>query len=102
MFLFPPIAIPDIWADPRLDFATTVEERLLGAACLHSQCPHIALLSPAPPGAAWKQIAKQFKKTWVHLPLSRFSDSTVQQLRMVHVLNGKEIRSFASDFIRRV
>lgn len=101
LFLFPPVAIPDVWQDPRLDFATTLEERLLGAACLHSHCKHIALLSSAPPGHAWRQIAKQFKKSWVHLPLSRFSDSTVQNLRMVHVLNGKEIRSFAADFIRR-
>ncbi len=101
MFLYPPIAIPDIWSDPRLDYATTLEERLLGAACLHSNCPHIALLSAAPPGQAWRQIAKRSKKSWVHLPLSRFSDSTIQQLRMVHVLNGKEIRSFAADFIRR-
>ena len=102
MFLFPPIAIPDIWLDPRLDFATTLEERLLAAACLHSNCPHIALLSASPPGMAWKQIAKRYRKNWVHLPLSRFSDSTVQQLRMVHVLNGKEVRSIASEFIRRV
>ena len=101
LFIFPPVAIPDIWQDPRLDFATTLEERLLGAACIHSQCKHIALLSSAPPGHAWRSIAKQFKKSWVHLPLSKFSDSTVQNLRMVHVLNGKEIRSFASDFIRR-
>ena len=101
LFIFPPVAIPDIWQDPRLDFATTLEERLLGAACLHSQCQHIALLSSAPPGHAWRRIAKQFKKAWVHLPLSKFSDSTVQNLRMVHVLNGKEIRSFAADFIRR-
>lgn len=101
LFIFPPVAIPDIWQDPRLDFATTLEERLLGAACLHSQCKHIALLSSAAPGHAWRSIAKQFKKAWVHLPLSKFSDSTVQNLRMVHVLNGKEIRSFAADFIRR-
>ena len=101
LFIYPPVAIPDIWQDPRLDFATTLEERLLGAACLHSQCKHIALLSSAPPGHAWRSIAKQFKKSWVHLPLSQFSDSTVQNLRMVHVLNGKEIRSFAADFIRR-
>lgn len=101
LFIYPPVAIPDIWQDPRLDFATTLEERLLGAACLHSQCKHIALVSTAPPGHAWRQIAKQFKKSFVHLPLSRFSDSTIQNLRMVHVLNGKEIRSFASDFIRR-
>lgn len=102
LFLYPPIQIPDIWADPRLDFATTLEERLLTAACLHSQCPHIALVSPGQPGQAWRQIAKKYKKTWVHLPLSKFSDSTVQQLRMVHVLNGKDIRSYASDFIRKV
>jgi hypothetical protein len=101
MMLYPPLAIPDIWNDPRLDFATTLEERLLAAACLHAQCPHIALLSPAPPGTAWKHLAKKFKKTWIHLPLARFSDSTVQQLRIVHVLNGKHVRSYAADFIRR-
>lgn len=102
MFLYPPVPIHDIWSDPRLEFATTLEEQILGAACLHSQCPHIALVSPAPPGPAWRQIAKRFKKQWVHLPLSRFSDSTVQQMRMVHVLNGKDVRSYAADFIRRV
>lgn len=102
LFLYPPVAIPDIWQDPRLDFTTTLEERLLAAACLHSQCPHIALVSPSPPGSGWRQMAKKFKKKWVHLPLSRFSDSTVKQLRMVHVLNGKEVRSYAADFIRRV
>ena len=59
-------------------------------------------LSPKAPGYAWKQIAKKFKKKLIHLPLSRFSDETVQQLRMVHVLNGKEVRSYAADFIRRV
>ena len=101
LFLYPPIAIPDIWSDPSLDFTSTMEERLLAAACKHSRCPHIALVSPGPPGRAWKFLAKRFKKTWIHLPLSRFSDQTVQQLRMVHVLNGKTVRSYAADFIRR-
>lgn len=102
LFLYPPVAVPDIWQDRRLDFTTTLEERLLAAACLHSQCPHIALVSPSPPGPGWRKLAKKFNKKWVHLPLSRFSDSTVQQLRMVHVLNGREVRSYAADFIRRV
>ncbi|MCH2180749.1 MAG: hypothetical protein MK108_01970 [Mariniblastus sp.] len=101
LFLYPPVTIPDIWIDPRLDFTSTLEERLLAAACLHAQSPHIALVSPSPPGPAWRALAREFKKTWVHLPLSRFSDSTVQQLRMVHVLNGKQVRSYAADFIRR-
>jgi hypothetical protein len=101
LFLFPPIAIPDIWRDRSLDFTETLEERLLAAACAYSQCPHIALLSPGPPGAGWRRLAQRYRKKWVHLPLSQFSDAMVQQLRMVHVLNGREVRSYAAEFIRK-
>ncbi len=101
MFLYPPIAIPDIWQDPRLDFAEVLEERLLAAACLYSRNSQIALLSAFPPGAGWRRLARRFRKKWVHVPLRQFSDSTVQQLRMAHVLNGREVRSFAAHFIRR-
>lgn len=101
MFLFPPIAIPDIWRDPRLDFVETMEERLLAAACLYSRNPQIALLSAFPPGAGWRRLARRFRKKWIHVPLNQFSDSTVKQLRMAHVLNGRQVRSFAAHFIRR-
>lgn len=101
MFLFPPRDIPDVWHDKRLDFADTMEERLLAGACMHSDERHIAVLSEAPPGLAWKRIAKKFGKKLVHVPMGRFSQETIQQLRMVHVLNGHEIRSFAAHFIRR-
>ena len=101
MFLFPPVQIYDIWTDPRLDFTETLEERVLAAACLHSDCPHIALLAPAPPGSGWRRLARRFGKKWVHLPLSMFSQSTLAQLRIVHVLNGHEVRSYAAHFIRQ-
>jgi hypothetical protein len=101
MFFFPAIPIPDIWTDKRLDFTETLEERMLAAACLHSQCSQIALLSSGPPGPGWRRLAKRFKKSWIHLPLSRFSESTVSRLRHFHVLNGKQVRSYAADFIRK-
>ena len=101
MFLFPPISIPDIWSDPQLDFAETLEERLLAAACVHSQQSRIALMAPGPPGAAWRRLAKRFGKKWVHVPLANFGHSTLAQLRMVHVLNGHEVRSYAQHFIRK-
>lgn len=100
-FLFPPRPIEDVWTDPRLDFADTMEERLLGAACINAHEKHIAVLSEQPPGLAWRRIAKKYGKKLVHVPLGRFGQETIQQLRMVHVLNGKEVRSFASHFIRR-
>ncbi len=101
MFLFPPVPIPDIWDDTRLSFAQDLEERLLAAACLHSRERQIALLSPKAPGARWRQIAKRYHRQLVHIPLSQFNDAMVQQLRMVHVLNGREVRSFAEHFIRK-
>ena len=101
LFLFPPRNIPDIWRDRRFDFATTLEERLIAAGCKHAECRQVALLSPVAPGHNWRKIARMFGKTLVHVPLGQFSDSTIQQLRIMHVLNGKNVRSYAADFIRR-
>ncbi len=101
LFLFPPLAIPDIWSDPRLDFTDTLEERLIAAGCLHARESHVALLSGMPPGAGFRRLAKRFGKRLVHVPLGQFSDSTIQQLRLMHVLNGKHVRSYAAHFIRK-
>ncbi|MBL6704768.1 MAG: hypothetical protein ISQ06_01555, partial [Planctomycetaceae bacterium] len=66
----------------------------------HSRERHIAVLSEHPPGAGWRRLAKRYGKKLVHVPLGRFSQETIQRLRMVHVLNGQEVRSFAAHFIR--
>jgi hypothetical protein len=101
LFLYPPLGIPDIWTDERLDFTETLEERLVAAACLYSRSKQIALLSALPPGAGWRRLARRFKKHLVHVPINIFSDEQVQQLRMVHVLSDKRVRSYAADFIRK-
>lgn len=101
MFLFPPVKIRDIWHDKRFDFVDDMEERMIAAACCHSQQRRVALLSPKAPGAKWRSIARKFQKQLVHVPLSQFNDAMVQQLRMVHVLNGQQIRSYAEHFIRK-
>lgn len=102
MFLFPPIAIPEVWSDSRLDYTETLEERLIAAACMHSNARQIALVSSLPPGGGWRRLARRYKKHLIHVPLGSFSDEQVQQLRMVHVLNGSDVRSYAEAFIRRV
>ena len=101
MMIFPRLIIPDIWTDPAFDAASTMEERLLMAACAYGREKHVALMSALPPGGAWRRLAAQFGKKLVHLPLGMFSASTLAQLRIFHVLNGKQVRSYAADFIRR-
>lgn len=101
MFLFPPRSIPDIWTNRRFDFTDTLEERMLAAACFHSRERHVAILSMLPPGVGWKRLAKRFGKKLVHVPLNRFGQERLQQLRVFHVLNGVQIRSYAAHFIRK-
>jgi hypothetical protein len=101
MFLFPPRDVKDIWRDRQFDYVDTLEERLLAGACVYSEQRHIALLSHAPPGAGWRRLAKKHGKKLVHVPLAHFSQETLQQLRMFHVLNGQQVRSYADHFIRR-
>ena len=101
MFLFPPRPVPEIWTDRRLDYCDTLEERLLAAGCLHSREKHVALLAPGPPGIGWKRLARRYGKRLISVPTARFSQQTLQQLRMFHVLNGREVRTYAADFIRK-
>ena len=100
LFLFPPRPIPDIWQDPALAFAGTLEERLIAAAAVHSLETHVALVSPIPPRIRWRQIARRYERRLVTIPLSRFSGQTIERLRRFHVLNGHDIRSYAARFIR--
>ena len=100
MFLFPPRPIRDIWRDPQFDFADTLEERLMAAALRYSNEKHIALMSNSPPGAGWRRMASKYKKKIIHVPMNKFGVSTIEKLRMFHVLNGHQVRSYADHFIR--
>ena len=99
-FLFPPRPIADIWQDPSFDFARSPEERLLVGALFHSLEKRVVLVAPKPPGSRWRRLARRYKKQIVYLPLGRFSPATIDRLRRFHVLEGKQVRSYASRFIR--
>jgi hypothetical protein len=102
LFIFPPRPIPDVWSDRRLEFTDTLEERLLAAAFLHSKDKHVAVVSPRIPPASWRRLARKFGRKIVHLPLKRFGGQLLERLRTFHVLNGKQVRSYAADFIREM
>lgn len=102
MMIFPPRHIPNIWEDPRILMGETLEEKLLEAAFLHSREKHVTVVSPGPPKATWRRMARQYKKRIIHIPLKRFSAQTIEKVRRFHVLNGKHIRSYATRFIQDI
>ena len=99
-FIFPPRSIPDIWTDDRLRFTQTLEERLLGGALLHSQERRVVLVAQKPPSVRWRRMARKMDRQIVYIPLGRFSSAMVDRLRRFHVLNSKEVRSYAARYIR--
>ena len=100
MMIYPPRPIPDIWEDPRIHIAQTLEEKILEASFFHSQEKHITVVSPCLPKSSWRRLARKYHKSIIHIPLKRFSNQTIEKIRRFHVLNGKQIRSFASHFIQ--
>jgi len=38
----------------------------------------------------------------IYLPLGRFSGETIARIRKFHVLNGRQVRSYAARFIREM
>jgi len=100
LMIFPPRPIPNIWEDPRLYRSDTLEEKLLEAAFFHSREKHVTVVSPCPPKVTWRRLARQFKKHIIPIPLKRFSNQTIEKIRRFHILNGKEVRSYATRFIR--
>ncbi len=101
-FVFPPRYIEDVWRDSRFHYTQTLEERLIAGACFHSKERYIALVSPSPPKTRWRQIARLYKKHLIYIPIGRFSGETIARIRRFHVLNGKDIRSYAAQFIREM
>ena len=101
-FVFPPRYIEDVWRDLHFHYTQTLEERLIAGACFHSRERYIALVSPCPPKTRWRQIARLYKKHLIYIPMGRFSGETIARIRRFHVLNEKNIRSYAAQFIREM
>jgi hypothetical protein len=72
----------------------------LADALFHSEERHVALVSPQAPPASWRRLARKYGRKIVHLPLKRFSGELIERLRRFHVLNSKEVRSYAAEYIR--
>ncbi|MGA1842262.1 MAG: hypothetical protein ACMUIU_16705 [bacterium] len=100
LFIYPPQFIRDVWTDSRFEASNSNAERLIMAGLFYSQDRYVAVVANRKPSLFIKDYAKTQQKRLVFLPLSSFSHKTLQKLRYFHVLNGKHVRSWASQFIR--
>jgi hypothetical protein len=97
--LFPPRPVPDIFGLTEGMAFPNLAARLTYGALLFSAERVVAYVSSRKPPAALRAMAARLKKRLLWIPLASFSNETIRNLRRFHILNGKEVRSWAARFI---
>jgi hypothetical protein len=60
---------------------------------------NVAYVASRKPSSLLRNSAAKLKKHLIWIPLASFSNETLRKLCRFHILNGKDVRSWASRFI---
>ena len=99
MMSYPPRRLMDVWTDPDYSTCQSKSEVLLMAAIDYAVQPIITYVASKPPRSLIKSYAKRFGKKVVYLPIGQLSPVTLNKLRIFHVLDGKDKRGIAGEYI---
>lgn len=97
--LYPPKSVPNVFSVSEFLKLKNFASRLTYGSMLFSREKNIAYVAAKKPGIELKNLASKLGKHLIWLPLSSFSNETLRKLRKFHILNGKDVRSWASRFI---
>ena len=99
MLSYPPRRVMDVWHDPDYRTAATRAEVLLMAALDYSIEKHVVYVAARPPRSIFKQMAARRDRKIVYIPLGSLSPHKIKQMRILHILSGKDKREIAKDYI---
>lgn len=99
MMSSPPRRMLNVWSDPDYQECRSKSEVLLMAAIDYAVKPVIVYVASAPPRTVLKGFAKRFGKKIVYIPIGQLSPITLNKLRVFHVLDGRDKRDIASEYI---
>lgn len=99
MMSYPPRRLMDVWHDPDYDECRNKAEVLLMAAIDYAVRPLITYVAGTPPRSALKSYARRFGKKVVYVPIGQLSPVTLNKLRVFHVLDGRDKRDIAGEYI---
>lgn len=97
--LFPPHHIPSAFDLTENSPLKKLSHRLTYGALLFTKELSVAYVSAKKPDIYLRRLASKMKKRLIWIPISSFSSETLRRLRRFHILNGKQVRSWASRFI---
>jgi hypothetical protein len=99
MLSYPPGRLYDVWTDPDYHFFTDKEDKLLVAAIDYSQEKYVVYVAKKPPKSKIVSWGKRNGIDVVYIPLGALSKSTINKIKIFHVLAGHDTRDYADDYI---
>ncbi|MFA5504071.1 MAG: hypothetical protein WC314_04705 [Vulcanimicrobiota bacterium] len=99
MLSYPPRRLANVWNDPYYRAAKTKAEVLLFAAIDYCQDKHIVYVGEKVPRSYFFQLAQRLGKKLVYLPIGTLSPTSLERIRVFHVLAGHRYRELAKNFI---
>lgn len=96
---YPPRRLYDVWHDPDYRGLGSKAEVLLMAALDYSPEKHVVHVAARPPRSMFKQLAARRGRQIVHIPLGSLSPLKLKQIRIMHILAGKDKRDLAREYI---
>jgi hypothetical protein len=97
--LFPPRSVPNIFRCAEAAGITGCAAQITAGSLMFAKERNVAFLAAKTPTLQMRTLAARFKKHLIWIPLSTFSTETLSRMRRFHVLNGKQVRTWASRFI---
>ena len=99
MMSFPPRRLTDVWSDPYFLPARSKAEVLLLAGLDYSQERNVLYVAPKPPRSWFQSIAGRMGRRLIYMPLGNLSPDTLRRIRHFHVLDNRDVRDYAGDYI---
>lgn len=99
MLSYPPCRLWDVWSDPDYALCKTKGEVLLLASIDYSINGMVVYVANKPPAPFLKNFASRFGKKIIYVPIGQLSPPILQKIRTFHVLEGKDKREIAEDYI---
>jgi hypothetical protein len=99
MLTYPPGRLYDVWRDSDYRAARTKPEVLLMAAVDYSVDKLVVHVGPHPPASLIRDYAAARNRKIVHLPLGSLSPVSIRNVRVVHILAGRDKREVAKDYV---
>lgn len=96
---YPPHRLYDVWSDPDYETCKSKAEVLLTAAIDYAEKPLIVYVAAKPPRSALRSFARRYGKKIVYIPIGQLSPTTLNKLRLFHVLDSHDKRGIAGEYI---